>query len=139
MKQDSTSVPDSKAEELKRKEEYLEQLEKDLLKKEDEVRAKLNLDKLEETTTHTDASHITKEATTKPQTTHLLKPYTGTFSGTDPVPKNESTYEEWKLEIDCLRKSNMYDEYIVSQSLRNSLKGQVQKVLVMHNRTLSKT
>ena len=128
--QDSTSLPDPKAEELKRKEEYLKQLEKDLLKKEDEIRAKLNLDKLEETTTHTDASHITKTVTTKPQTTHLLKPYIGTFSGTDPIPKNESSYEEWKLEIDCLRKSNMYDEYIVGQSLRNSLKGQARKVLV---------
>ena len=128
--QDSTSLPDPKAKELKRKEEYLKQLEKDLLKKEDEIRAKLNLDKLEETTTHTDASHITKTVTTKPQTTHLLKPYIGTFSGTDPIPKNESSYEEWKLEIDCLRKSNMYDEYIVGQSLRNSLKGQARKVLV---------
>lgn len=130
VKQNSTSEPDPKAEELKRKEDYLKQLEKDLLKKEDEIRAKLNLNKLEETTTHTDASPITREGTAKPQTTHLLKPYIGTFSGTDPVPKNESSYEEWKLEIDCLRKSNMYDEYIVSQSLRNSLKGQARKVLV---------
>lgn len=59
----------------------------------------------------------------------FLKPYINFFSGTEPVPKNESKFEEWKVEIECLRKSSVYPEYIVNQALRNSLKGQARRVL----------
>ena len=59
----------------------------------------------------------------------FLKPYINFFSGTEPVPKNENNFEEWKVEIECLRKSTVYPEYIVNQALRNSLKGQARRVL----------
>ena len=59
----------------------------------------------------------------------FLNPYINFFSGTEPVPKNESNFEEWKVEIECLRKSTVYSEYIVNQALRNFLKGQARRVL----------
>ena len=41
------------------------------------------------------------------------------------MPKNESTFEEWKVEIESLRKSP------AKQILRNSLKGDARKTVVM--------
>ena len=58
----------------------------------------------------------------------FLKPYINFFSGTEPVPRNESNFEEWKVEIEYLRKSTVYPEYIVNHTLRNSLKGQARRV-----------
>ena len=43
--------------------------------------------------------------------------------------KNESKFEEWKGEIECLKKSGVYSEYIVNQSLWNYVKGQARRVL----------
>ena len=59
----------------------------------------------------------------------FLKPYTNFFSGPEPTLKNESNFEEWKVEIVCLKKSGVYPEYIVNQALWNSVKGQARRVL----------
>ena len=59
----------------------------------------------------------------------FLKPYINFFSGAEPTPKNESNFEEWKVEIECLKKSDVHPEYIVNQALWNSVKGQARRVL----------
>ena len=69
------------------------------------------------------------ETKTKADVTHFLKPYLTQFSGTEPVPKNESSFEDWKAETQCLIKSTVYPDYIVSQAIRNSLKGHARKAL----------
>lgn len=124
-------------------------LEKELTKKENEIRLKLNLDPVsqspnqEEKTeakvnqepiskgqSSTEQTDNNKDTITKADVTHFVKPYVNTFSGTEPVPKNESTFEEWKMEIEYLIKSKGYHEVTVKQAIRNSLKGQARKVLV---------
>ena len=42
------------------------------------------------------------ETNTIADVTHFLKPYLTHFSGTEPVPKNESSFEDWKAETQCL-------------------------------------
>ena len=133
---DSISVNEAlnlKAGELDRREEYLKNLEKELQQKEDRIREKLNLKPASEPATDKPIIKGGNEPTSKQsEVTHFLRPYINTFSGADPLPKNESTFEEWKLEIDCLSKTKVYNEHpeIVNQAIRNSLKGQARKVLV---------
>ncbi|MEW8545302.1 MAG: hypothetical protein AB2693_17405, partial [Candidatus Thiodiazotropha sp.] len=50
------------------------------------------------------------------------------FSGEDPKPKNEASYEEWRYEVNCLRKE--HKETDIAQAIRKSLRGQAKKVLL---------
>ena len=52
------------------------------------------------------------------------------FSGEEPRPKSESSFEEWTYEVRCLRKDKMYSEATIGQAIRKSLKGQAKKVLL---------
>ena len=45
------------------------------------------------------------------------------------MPKNKSSFKDWKAETQCLIKSTVYPDYIVSQAIRNSLKGHARKAL----------
>ena len=72
---------------------------------------------------------LKEKPNTKAVGTHFLKLYFTRFSGTEPIPKNESSFEEWKSETQCLIKSKVYPEYTASQAIRDSLKGQARKAL----------
>ena len=125
-------------EELKKKELYLKKLEQEVLggdnhqkyetKREAETDVTYYMnpggDSYEKLETKKEA-----ETKTKADVTHFLKPYLTQFSGTEPVPKNESSFEDWKAETQCLIKSTVYPDYIVSQAIRNSLKGHARKAL----------
>ena len=125
-------------EELKKKELYLKKLEQEVLggdnhqkyetKREAETDVPYYMnpggDSYEKLETKKEA-----ETKTKADVTHFLKPYLTQFSGTEPVPKNESSFEDWKAETQCLIKSKVYPDYIVSQAIRNSLKDQARKAL----------
>lgn len=52
------------------------------------------------------------------------------FSGEEPKPKNESSFEEWKYEVNCIRRDDLYKDAEVAQAIRKSLKGQAKKVLL---------
>ena len=52
------------------------------------------------------------------------------FSGEEPRPKSESSFEKWTYEVRCLRKDKMYSEATIGQAIRKSLKGQAKKVLL---------
>ena len=119
----------SRREELDKREAYLKQLEADLLRKEEEIRAKISNAPAEKTVesavkTQGATGSVKPEpsSSARPEFTYLNKPYISQFSGVEPTPKNESTFEAWRLEIESLRSSNMFPEYMVSQSIRNSLK-----------------
>ena len=98
---------------IEKKERYLNQLEQQLKDRESQVKTNLK------TETEDDKVRIT----------HLDKTYLSQFSGADPTPKNESSFEAWKAEAECLKRSKVYPEYIVTQAIRNSLKGQARKIL----------
>ena len=44
--------------------------------------------------------------------------------------KIESSFEVWKLEIQSLKKSNIFLEYLITQSIRNSLKPPARNTLL---------
>ena len=124
----------SRREELDKREAYLKQLEADLLRKEEEIRGKIsnvpvNMSAVEKpvelavkTQGATGSVKPEPSSSARPEFTYLNKPYVSQFSGVEPTPKNESTFEAWRLEIESLRSSNMFPEYMVTQSMRNSLK-----------------
>ena len=138
----------AKEHELDRKETYLRQLERELSKKEEDIRKQLKLRTekpvIEQGIDQSRHSGISKKDTDNseskqrdPSKTEVrekvispfVKPYVNFFSGTEPVPKNESNFEQWKVEIDSLRDSSGYPEHIVNQVMRNSLKGEARRVL----------
>ena len=43
------------------------------------------------------------------------------FSEEDPRPKTESTFEEWKYEVNCLRRDKIYSDTVIGQAIRKSL------------------
>ena len=119
----------SRREELDKREAYLKQLEADLLRKEEEIRAKISNAPAEKTVEPavktqgaTGSFKPEPSSSARPEFTYLNKPYVSQFSGVEPTPKNERTFESWRLEIESLRSSNIFPEYMVTQSIRNSLK-----------------
>ena len=65
-----------------------------------------------------------------PELTHFIKPHFSQFSGVDPIIKNKSSFEAWKMEIESLGKSTIFPEYLIIQSIRNSLKPQARNTLL---------
>ena len=58
-----------------------------------------------------------------------VKPFLSSFSGTEPVPNKEVSFENWKQETKFFINSNCYSELTVNQIMRNSLRGQERKVV----------
>ena len=117
-----TTEPKTQREvELDRKESYLKQLGEELNRKEESLRARV----LETPS----ANSVPVETVKKVDVTHFIKSYIHTFSGTVPLPKNESSFETWKLEIECLKKTQAYLDFVITQAIRNSLKGHARNVL----------
>ena len=106
-----------KEDDLKRKEEYLKKFEQDLLKKEEEMTARIR-----DGMALRPSPELIVERGKKADTLHFVKPYITPFSGIDPVPKNESSFEDWRVEIRSLIESGEYSDYEVAQLIRNSLK-----------------
>ena len=113
----------------KYEEERLFDVKLEKMKKEEEIRAKLNVASVENSTeksvkSQDDSGSVKPErsCSVKPELTHFIKPNISQFSGVDPTPKNESKFEAWKLEIETLRRLNMFPDYLVGQYIRNSLK-----------------
>ena len=57
-----------------------------------------------------------------------VKPFLSSFSGTEPVPNKEVSFENWKQETKFFLNSNCYSELTVNQIMRNSLRGQAEKL-----------
>ena len=60
---------------------------------------------------------------------HIGKAYIGPFSGTQPTPKHENTYEVWRLEVKSLRSRGCYSDIAIVQAIWKSLRGQARNVL----------
>ena len=59
------------------------------------------------------------------------------FSGEDPKPKSEASYDEWKYEVSCTRRDGIYSDEIVAQAIRRSVRGQAKRVLLTMGITAS--
>ena len=70
------------------------------------------------------------ELKTSIQDKHFYFPKFSVFSGEEPKPKTESSFDEWKYEVNCIRRDDTYKETEVAQAIRKSLKGQAKKVLL---------
>ena len=61
--------------------------------------------------------------------TQYLFPKFTVFSGEEPKPKTEATFEKWKFEVNCTRKAGNYSETMVAQAIRKSLRNPAKKAL----------
>ncbi|MEW8545075.1 MAG: hypothetical protein AB2693_16240, partial [Candidatus Thiodiazotropha sp.] len=84
-------------------------------------------------TTMTDSENVEKTELKEKKATYentYLYPKITQFSGEEPKQKNEASYEEWKYEVNCLRKEGDHSESVIAQAIRKSLRGQAKKVLL---------
>ena len=120
-----------RAEELNRKEAYLKRLEYEIRSKGETARENIEHKDME---IPIELKRVTSQGTgtepAKGEVTHFLKPYINFFSGADPLPKNESAFEEWKLEVEKLRRGKRYPDMSIDHAIRSSLKGQARKVFI---------
>ena len=120
-----------RAEELNRKEAYLKRLEYEIRSKGETARENIEYKDME---IPIELKRVTSQGTgtepAKGEVTHFLKPYINFFSGADPLPKNESAFEEWKLEVEKLRRGKRYPDMSIDHAIRSSLKGQARKVFI---------
>jgi hypothetical protein len=59
------------------------------------------------------------------------------FSGEEPLPKNEISYYEWRHEVRCLLQDGSYSSQQVLQAVRNSLRGTARRLVVSMGDTIS--
>ena len=117
-----TTMKSAKEQEFEKKEAYLRQLQEELNAKENQISATIR--------SEATLNPYSKVAASKAEISHLIKPYVNPFSGVEPTPRNESSFEVWKLETEWLIGSGMYPDYIVTQSIRSFLKGHARQTLV---------
>ena len=60
----------------------------------------------------------------------LTKASIGIFSGAEPRPKNEGSFEDWKLEAESLIAAHRYSDLAITQAMRKSLRVPAKKVLL---------
>ena len=61
---------------------------------------------------------------------HVDAPKFSPFSGEDPKPKNEASFEEWKYEVNCTRENGELSESMIAQLIRKSLRNPAKKILL---------
>lgn len=64
-----------------------------------------------------------KEHETMNKDPRFIFPKFTVFSGEDPKSKTEASYEEWKYEVTCVQKDDMYTKEAIGQAIRKSLRG----------------
>lgn len=65
-----------------------------------------------------------------PSSYHTPFPKFSVYSGEEPKPKTEATYDEWKYEVNCSRQCTSSSEQLMSHAIRKSLRGQAKRVLL---------
>ena len=75
-----------------------------------------------------DSRHKDKDKNFSGKVPADLKLNLSSFSGTVPAAKNETTFEDFKLEVESVQ--NIYAEQIVKQNLRRALKGPAKRKLL---------
>ena len=65
----------------------------------------------------------------------VQKAFIGSFSGAIPRPKNENTYEDWRMEVEALIACKSYPEVSITQAIRKSLKVPAKRHVLHMNAT----
>ena len=77
----------------------------------------------------TNVSTFTSQSKQEEPDGQIGKVYVGPFSGTQPTPKHENTYEVWRLEVKSLMSRGCYSDIAIVQAIWKSLRGQARNVL----------
>ena len=94
-----------------------------------EQRVSLTARQKEEVPKVTNVSSSTTQPKQEEPDGHIGKAYVGPFSGTQPTPKHENTYEVWRLEVKSLMSRGCYSDIAIVQAIWKSLRGQARNVL----------
>ena len=65
----------------------------------------------------------------------VQKAFVGTFSGAVPRPRNENTYEDWRMEVEALIACKSYSDVSITQAIRKSLKVPAKRHVLHMNAT----
>ena len=94
-----------------------------------EQRVSLTARQEEEVPKVTNVSTFTSQSKQEEPDGHIGKAYVSPFSGTQPTPKHENTFEVWRLEVKSLMSRGCYSDIAIVQAIWKSLRGQARNVL----------
>ena len=80
--------------------------------------------------TQTDMEEHKSDANKEKLGTQYSFPKFTVFSGEEPKPKTEATYEEWLYEVKSVQNDGIFSDQAIGQAIRKSLKGQAKQVLI---------
>ncbi|XP_045206361.2 trichohyalin-like [Mercenaria mercenaria] len=116
-----------KAEKLRKLKDEKERLER-ALNVQEKTLSKLEEDVESEKYRNTESEHKEKK-----EDEHVAKGnnhWTGKLLKPTVPSLTETTFEEWKIEVEVIMKSGLYEESLLRQAVRNSLCGQTRKILL---------
>ena len=61
---------------------------------------------------------------------HVPIPKLTFFSGEEPIPKGETSYREWRYEVDCYMQDPELQEHSIISSIRRSLRGTAKSIVI---------
>ena len=61
---------------------------------------------------------------------HVPIPKLTFFSGEEPIPKGETSYREWRYEVDCYMQDPEMQEHTLISSIRRSLRGTAKSIVI---------
>lgn len=67
-----------------------------------------------------------------PQDKATFYPKFSTFSGDESKERKESSFEEWRYEVQCTLKEGVHSNQAIAQAIRKSLIGQAKQVLISY-------
>ena len=65
------------------------------------------------------AAHVVPDNTPVIDSFNNKLPFIGLFSGIEPRPRNESSFEDWWLEVDSLMATKVYSDIALTQARGN--------------------
>ena len=135
---DTASVKDDEVISISNSSQINQEQKDDSKLKEDEFEARLNAMELAKTEMEKKLNKEINDSCGKDSATNVTQPVDrqfqfpkfSRFSGDEPRPKSEASYEEWKYEVSCAQESELHSEQVMAQAIRKSLANQAKRVIV---------
>lgn len=109
-------------------EKRLAQAISDEMVKKEQLQFEEEIERKRQSRNTTDLDHVPKRMKHDEHQKYFIKPTLTPFSGMEPTPRNECSFEIWALEVESLMP--VYPDYLVSQAIRHSLKGEARRGLL---------
>ncbi len=109
-------------------EKRLAQAISDEMVKKEQLQFEEEIERKRQSRNTTDLDHVPKSMKHDEHQKYFIKPTLTPFSGMEPTPRNECSFEIWALEVESLMP--VYPDYLVSQAIRHSLKGEARRGLL---------